>query len=91
MKKRIIPVVIVLAIAGIAGYWWWQSRGAEAANAELGGSGTIEAQQIAITPQTSGRIIWAPSEEGKAVNAGDVLYMLDSTPVSYTHLTLPTN
>jgi HlyD family secretion protein len=77
MKKRIIPVVIVLAIAAAAGYYWWQSRGADAANAELGGSGTIEAQQIAITPQTSGRITSAPTEEGAAVKAGDVLYVLD--------------
>jgi HlyD family secretion protein len=79
MRKRIIPIVIVLAIAGVAGYFWWQSRGADAANAALGGSGTIEAQQIAITPQTSGRIISAPTEEGSAVKAGDVLYLLDST------------
>jgi HlyD family secretion protein len=81
MKKRIIPVVIVLAIAAAAGYYWWQSYGGggAAANAELGGSGTIEAQQIAITPQTSGRITSAPTEEGAAVKAGDVLYVLDSS------------
>lgn len=78
MKKRIIPIVLVLAIAGMAGYFWWQSSGGSA-NGELGGSGTIEAQQIALTPQTSGRIIAAPAEEGVAVKAGQVLYTLDRT------------
>lgn len=78
MKKRIIPIVLVLVIAGVAGYFWWQSQGGSANN-ELGGSGTIEAQQIALTPQTSGRIVSAPAEEGVAVKAGQVLYTLDRT------------
>jgi HlyD family secretion protein len=80
MRKRIIPIVLVLVIAGVAGYYAWQSYGPSAAAANaLGGSGTIEAQQIAITPQTSGRIISAPTEEGTAVKAGQVLYTLDPT------------
>lgn len=80
MRKRIIPIVIVIAVAAGVGYYWWLNYGggASAANAALGGSGTIEAQQIAITPQTSGRIVSAPAEEGTAVKAGEVLYALDS-------------
>ncbi len=80
MRKRIIPIVIVIAIAAGAGYYWWLHYGsASAANAALGGSGTIEAEQIAITPQMAGRITSAPAEEGVAVKAGDVLYTLDPT------------
>ena len=79
MRKRIIPIVIVIAVAAGVGYYWWLNYGggASAANSALGGSGTIEAEQIAITPQTSGRIISAPAEEGTAVKTGDVLYTLD--------------
>jgi HlyD family secretion protein len=79
MGKRIIPIVIVIAVAAGVGYYWWLNYGggASAANSALGGSGTIEAQQIAITPQTSGRITSAPAEEGAAVKAGQVLYTLD--------------
>jgi membrane fusion protein YbhG len=82
MRKRIIPIVIVIAIAiaAAAGYYWWQTYGgASAANAALGGSGTIEAEQIAITPQVAGRIISAPAEEGVAVKTGQALYTLDPT------------
>jgi HlyD family secretion protein len=80
MSKRIIPILIVVAVLAAAGYFWWSTYGAGSANSSaLGGSGTIEAQQIAITPQVSGRIISAPAEEGVAVNAGDVLYKLDGS------------
>ena len=79
MRKRIIPIVLVIAVAAGIGYYWWTNYGggSAAANAALGGSGTIEAQQIAVTPQTTGRIIAAPAEEGAAVKTGDVLYRLD--------------
>jgi HlyD family secretion protein len=76
--KRIIPILIVVAVLAGGGYFWWSNYGAGAPNASaLGGSGTIEAQQIAITPQASGRIIVAPTQEGVAVKTGDVLYKLD--------------
>jgi HlyD family secretion protein len=78
MSKRIIPILIVVVVLAGVGYLWWSNYGGGAvANSALGGSGTIEAQQIAITPQVSGRIIAAPAEEGAAVKTGDVLYQLD--------------
>jgi HlyD family secretion protein len=83
MRKRIIPIVLVIAVAAGIGYYWWMNfgGGSAAANAALGGSGTIEAQQIAVTPQTSGRIIAAPAEEGAAVKTGEVLYQLDPSVI----------
>jgi len=78
MRKRIIPILIVVVVLAAVGYFWWTNYGSSsAANSALGGSGTIEAQQIAITPQVSGRIIVAPAQEGVAVKAGDVIYRLD--------------
>jgi HlyD family secretion protein len=79
MRKRIIPILIVIAVLAGVGYYVWSTYygpGA-ASNSALGGSGTIEAEQIAVTPQVSGRIITAPAEEGAAVKAGQVLYQLD--------------
>lgn len=83
MGKRIIPILLVIAVAAGIGYYWWTNYGggSAAANSALGGSGTIEAQQIAITPQTAGRITSAPAEEGVAVKAGDVLYQLDPSVI----------
>lgn len=84
MNKRIIVIVVVAAMA-VAGYFGYQKYfgGAAAANAALGGSGTIETTQIAITPQTAGRIIEAPPNEGLQVKVGDVLYRLDPSMAKY--------
>jgi HlyD family secretion protein len=85
MGKRIIPILLVIAVAAGIGYYWWTNYGggSATANSALGGSGTIEAQQVAITPQTQGptRILSAPAEQGVAVKAGDVLYQLDSSVI----------
>jgi HlyD family secretion protein len=72
-----VALVVVLAVVGY--FAWTYFAGSGAAAAALGGSGTIETDQIAVTPQTSGRILTAPSEEGVAVKKGDVLYTLDSS------------
>jgi HlyD family secretion protein len=81
MRKRIIPILLVIAVLGGGGYWAWTTYGpaAQAAASELGGSGTIEADQIAVTSQVSGRITVAPAQEGVSVKKGDVLYRLDDS------------
>jgi HlyD family secretion protein len=78
--KRIAGVLAAIVVLAVAGYFGWMyfAGGAKAASA-LGGSGTIETVQIAITPQVSGRIVTAPDQEGVAVKKGDVLYTLDDT------------
>jgi HlyD family secretion protein len=76
--KRILPVLVLIVVLAVAGYFGWTYfTGSGAAASALGGSGTIETDQIAMTPQTSGRILTAPAEEGVAVKKGDVLYTLD--------------
>jgi len=79
MGKRIIPILLVVAVLAAGGWWAWTnySPSAVAAASALGGSGTIEADQLAITPQTAGRVISAPAQEGVAVKKGDVVYRLD--------------
>jgi HlyD family secretion protein len=84
--KRILPIVVVVVVLAVAGYFAWTYFTGQSATgaASLGGSGTIETDQIAVTPQTSGRIISAPSEEGVAVKKGDVLYQLDPAIANLT-------
>jgi len=78
MSKRIVLIIAIIALA-VGGYFVWRyTQTTAATNGALGGSGTVETEQIAITPQTSGRIIAAPAEEGVAVKKGTVLYRLDS-------------
>ena len=77
--KRIIPILVLIVVLAVAGYYGWSyyTQQSSAGANTLGGSGTIETEQVAITPQTSGRIIAAPEEEGVPVKKGDVLYRLD--------------
>ncbi len=76
--KRIIPVILVLAIAG--GAWWW-TQGADSAEAPLSASGTIEAQQVRLAPEVGGRIVELAAQEGQRVQAGQVLLRLDDSLV----------
>jgi HlyD family secretion protein len=78
MRRRIVPIILI-AIVAVAGYFAWRyyQQTTSGTSGALGGSGTIETDQIAITPQTSGRIIAAPSNEGVPVKKGQVLYQLD--------------
>jgi HlyD family secretion protein len=76
--KRILPILAVIVVLGVAAYFLYPLVSGTSSNANaLGGSGTIETDQISITPQTSGRILTAPSEEGVPVKKGDILYTLD--------------
>lgn len=78
--KRIAQVLVAVIVIAVAGYFAWNYfANSGASSTALGGSGTIETVQIALTPQLSGRIVSAPAEEGIAVKKGDVLYRLDAT------------
>lgn len=73
--KRVIPVLLLLAIIGGGAYGWSQQKTQAAAG--LKGSGTVEAQQINIGPDVSGRVVEALADEGQKVAAGQVLLRLD--------------
>lgn len=80
MRRRIILVVVAIIVLVVAGYYAWAFvTQPSPATSALAGSGTIETEQVAITPQTMGRIVSAPSEEGVAVKKGAMLYRLDAS------------
>ena len=74
--RRIMPVILILALIGGGTYWWYTQQQTQAANG-LKGSGTIEATQINIGPEVSGRVVQVSVEEGQLVKAGQVLFQLD--------------
>ncbi len=51
--------------------------GTSTSNGALTGSGTIEARQVNIAPEIGGRIMQIGVEQGKTLNAGDLLIKLD--------------
>jgi RND family efflux transporter MFP subunit len=78
--KHIRPIIAAVVVLAVAGYFGWSYlSGSGTVSRALGGTGTIESDQIAVTPQVSGRILTAPDEEGVEVAKGDVLYTLDAS------------
>ncbi len=73
--RRIIPILLILAVIG-GGTYWWSQRQTEAQTA-LQGTGTIEADQVNIGPEVSGRVAEVLVDEGQPVQAGQVLFRLD--------------
>ena len=73
--KRIIPVVLVLAIAGIS-YWLYTNRAAAQGDG-INASGTIEATEINIVPELAGKVSTVNVAEGDLVKSGDFLIRLD--------------
>ncbi len=91
--KRIIPIIVILAIIG-GGYWWYtqQNNPVVALETEgptpLVGSGSIEAETVAITAELGGRIIELLADEGDEVNAGQILVELDKSDLLARQLEL---
>ena len=91
--KRIIPIIIILAaVAG--GYWWYTQNNTTVAALEtegpkpLVGSGSIEAETVAITAELGGRIIELMVDEGEEVKANQVLVELDKSDLLAQQLQL---
>ncbi len=73
--RRVVPVVVVV-LAVIGGIWWWSSQAA-AGNGRITASGTIEATELRIGSELSGRIAAVGVAEGDPVTAEQPLVMLD--------------
>jgi multidrug efflux pump subunit AcrA (membrane-fusion protein) len=78
-KRPPIPVIILLALAILAaGYYGLRALLAKP-NATLSASGTIEAVEIVLSPEISGKVSEVLVDEGSPVQAGDVLFKLDDS------------
>jgi HlyD family secretion protein len=74
---RFAPVAVMLVLTVI--FAVFLATRASGANGALTASGTIEADEIIIAPETNGRISEVLVEEGASVQAGDTLVKLDSS------------
>ena len=54
--RRIAPIVLLIAIAGGAIWYFTQGRNS-GSNGALAASGTIEGTQVVIAPELSGRLL----------------------------------
>ena len=76
-RARIVGPILLLALLAGGGYWWWNQRASAAGAGSLSGSGTIEAEDVLITSEVSGRVQSLLVDEGQEVKAGQTLAKLD--------------
>ncbi|HWQ45950.1 MAG TPA: efflux RND transporter periplasmic adaptor subunit [Longilinea sp.] len=69
---------IILGLLILAGVWYVLDR-ATHLNEDLIVSGTVEAVQVRLAPELSGRVVEVLVEESQTVSAGDALVRLDDT------------
>jgi HlyD family secretion protein len=75
MKKRIIVIVAVLAVAGVAAYAFWGFGRRQ--DGRIVVSGNIELTEVNIGFKTAGRLIERNVDEGDNVKNGEILARLD--------------
>lgn len=75
-KRPPIPVIIVIVLVVIIGAYFIIEN-TKSDNGALAASGTIEAVEVTISPELSGKVAEVLVDEGDAVKAGDVLFKLD--------------
>jgi len=82
MRQNRLPllgiILIVVVLLSLGGYYLY-NRTLPVAASSLSASGTIEATQVSIAPELSGKVVEVLVKEGDAVKAGDVLLRLDDT------------
>jgi HlyD family secretion protein len=76
MKKRIIPIVIVLAL-GVAVYAYLSRRWKAEASGVIAFSGNMELTEVKISFKTPGRMVELLVKEGDSVKKGMVIARLD--------------
>jgi HlyD family secretion protein len=80
MKIRRIIIPIIFVAAAVAGaYWYFATQRSPATSGELAGTGTVEANEVTISSEVSGRIVDVFADQGDRVSAGESLFALDST------------
>jgi HlyD family secretion protein len=77
MKRKVIPVVVVLAVAATVAWFLYRAQQDAEPEGVLTASGTVEATDAQLGFQAPGRIAEIRVREGDEVAAGDVLARLD--------------
>ncbi len=77
-KRKLIPIVILLAGAAAAGWYWKQSRREISGDTTLKVYGNIDTRLVNLAFEASGRIDELGVNEGAQVRAGERLARLDT-------------
>ena len=79
-RKRIRLLVVLLVIVVVSGgLWWGFGRSSAERDGTILTSGFIEARDVTLSAETSGRIVEIAADEGDPVAAGAILVRLDAS------------
>jgi len=81
MKRKAIPVVLLLALLA-GGWFWWRSRREAVPEGVLRASGTVEATEARLGFEGGGRLLAVTPREGDVVAAGADLARLDDAELA---------
>jgi HlyD family secretion protein len=78
-RRPPIPVIVILVLAiAAAAYYFFFYRVQSAQSAQIKASGNVEATEITISPELSGKIVEVNAKEGDTVKSGDALFSQDA-------------
>jgi HlyD family secretion protein len=77
-KRILIPIVILIALAGLT-IWYLVSGSRAAGSGAMDASGTVEAVEVKIAPELSGRVAEVLAGQGDTVASGDLILRLDDS------------
>ena len=75
--KKVIPLLLVLALIGYFGYLAWEKDRAEKLDDRF--YGTAEAEEVILSAQVPGQVLELNAQEGQTVKAGELLARIDDT------------
>ena len=82
--KRILPILLIAALAFGGGYYWWNAR-EQAANANrIQFSGNMELTQADLSFKIAGRLVELKVREGDMVKKGQVIARIDAIQTERT-------
>jgi HlyD family secretion protein len=88
---RIILIILLLLAIAVVAYWYVTTQNTSTVSSSLTGSGTVEATEVIISPEVTGKIVDILVSEGDKVKAGDMLFKLDDTLLNAQHDQAQTN
>ncbi|HVY15353.1 MAG TPA: HlyD family efflux transporter periplasmic adaptor subunit [Rhodopila sp.] len=76
--RRVLSLLVLLALAGAAGYWHWLRSQPSLPPGFATGNGRLEADEVDIDTKFAGRILKLNVDEGDLVKAGQVVAVMDT-------------
>jgi HlyD family secretion protein len=81
--KRILPILLIAALA-FGGYYWWSARESAANANKISFSGNMELTQADLSFKIAGRLVELKVREGDMVKKGQVIARIDAIQTERT-------